>query len=320
MEQRTSSSSLTFEQLAAMAAQLSEHPDFRVLRRLPPQLAPAPQKLPDTARLGLVVDTETTGLEATDKIIELGMVMFAYDERTGEVYGVCDEYCGLEDPGTPIDETAPAALVNGITNAMVAGQRLDDEKVLQLLECADLILAHKSGFDRPMIEARYPQFANAPWACSLEQVPWSKFGYQSRRLEHLLLEQQYFFDAHRASGDCHALLQLLAMPVPGGTSTYFSELLAVALAPSYRLWAEGSPFHTKDMLRARGYRWSSGETAGSFKAWYIDLPDEPALNAELAWLRESVFHREFSVPVHEVNALSRFSVRQGALKRVYSNK
>lgn len=321
MQQRPSSpTSLTLAELNRLADQLSESPDFRVIRRLPAQLGKAPAALPDTARLGLIVDTETTGLDDSDKIIELGMVLFAYDSLSGTVYGVCDEYCGLEDPGVPIDEDSPAARVNGITNAMVAGQRLDDEKVLGLLELADIVIAHNSSFDRPKVEARYPQFAAAPWACSLHQVPWAELGYLSGKLEFLLQERGFFFEAHRASEDCHALLQLLAMPVPSGTDSHLKGLLAVALSTSYRLWAEGSPFATKDLLKSRGYRWSGGETPGSVKAWFIDIPDDAALKVEMAWLRDSVFRRDFSAPVHETDALSRFSVRHGRLTRAYSDK
>jgi DNA polymerase-3 subunit epsilon len=34
-------------------------------------------------------------------------------------------------------------------------------------------------------------------------------------------------------------------------------LLETLNQPQYRVYATGSPFETKDMLKARGYRWSA---------------------------------------------------------------
>ena len=69
----------------------------------------------------------------------------------------------------------------------------------------------------------------------------------------------------------------------------------------------------------RGYRWSGGDAPGSYKAWFIDLPSDEALKEESEWLRANVFRREFSLPMHQTDALSRFSTRQGTLKRHYVN-
>ena len=47
-----------------------------------------------------------------------------------------------------------------------------------------------------------------------------------------------------------------------------SALLATARRPTVRLWAEGSPFETKDLLKARSYRWSQRR-----RSWYVDLDE-----------------------------------------------
>ena len=90
----------TLEQLAAT---LSASPDYRVLRRLKRRkvLATAPA----TPLLkGIVVDTETTSLDASQgKIIEIGIVAFEYDPVTGQPIQILDSYGALEDPGVPLN-------------------------------------------------------------------------------------------------------------------------------------------------------------------------------------------------------------------------
>jgi len=305
---------LDFEQLAQT---LSVHPDFRVLRRLPdlPRLS---GELPADAQIGLVLDCETTGKNATDVIIELGLVTFAFDPLTGEVHGVVDSYCGLEDPGMPIPPEASA--VNGITDDMVKGQRIDDEKVLAMLKSAVFVVAHNSDFDRPKTETRFPAFSEVPWACSMTQVPWQAAGFLTRKLEVLVLEMGYFYEAHRADADCFATLQLLNNAPEGLQGQRGMGILLDELAKkTYRLWAEGSPFATKDMLRDRGYHWSTGDAPGSFKAWFIDCASKEEVDAELAWLEKAVFRRSFSAPLTELDSHTRFSARPGHLQTVYSS-
>ncbi len=70
----------------SLAKRLEEHPDYRVLRRLPIREAYAP---PDGKMLkkGLVLDTECTGLSHDkDEVIELAMVVFEYDPDNSKVF------------------------------------------------------------------------------------------------------------------------------------------------------------------------------------------------------------------------------------------
>jgi len=53
--------------------------DFRILRRLKPRPVLPSRPLLDGEKIGLIVDTETTGLDrAKDEVIELGMIAFIY--------------------------------------------------------------------------------------------------------------------------------------------------------------------------------------------------------------------------------------------------
>lgn len=296
-----------------MARQLDQHPDYRVLRRLmpvqdygpPPVPAGNDAPAPAVPRV-LILDTETTGLShESDRIIELAMLLVSVDAATGRPVGPVQTFEGFEDPGMPIPEVAKQ--VTGITDEMVRGQRLDDARVQALIERADLVVAHNAGFDRPFVEARFPGFTRKPWACSFADIDWKAQGAESAKLGALAQDRGWFYDAHRALVDCHALLQVLASPLADGRGTGLARLIAAAEQPSCKLRATGAPFESKDLLKARGYRWDAVA-----RVWTCSLGGDEALEAELAWLQADVYgSRRASVEVESLDALTRYSSRPG---------
>ena len=297
----------------AMAMALEKHPDYRVLRRLVPCLRFEHQPLGPVCTL-LILDTETTGLDATrDRVIELALLRVSVDTATGLPVGEVQVYDGLEDPGRPI----PSAItdITGITDAMVQGQRLDEARVAELMTGVDLVVAHNAGFDRPFVEARLPAFGALAWACSWADLDWKAWGQGSAKLESLALACGWFYDAHRAETDCHALLAVLARPVSafgqmaqdGDGCTGLSLLLKAASDTHHRLQATGAPFEAKDALKARGYRWDAQQ-----RVWGMTLRSESALNEELAWLADAVYGGHATrVRVEALDARQRYSSRAG---------
>ena len=290
-----------------MAALLQTHPDYRVLRRLAPihhfdRVAQGPVK-----RI-LVLDTETTGLDQSrDKIIELAMLRVDVDTATGLPVGPVTVYDGLEDPGMPISPEIEE--ITGISSVMVQGQRLDEARIAALLADADLVIAHNAGFDRPFCEARLPGFAQIPWGCSFAEIDWKKEGHGSAKLEYLAMENGWFYEAHRAEVDCHALLAVLGETLPTSGGTGLGQILAASSACVYRLQANQAPFEAKDLLKARAYRWNAEQ-----KVWHTRLADEAELEAELAWLKSEVYDgRPARVQVEKLDAWVKYSSRQGEL-------
>jgi DNA polymerase-3 subunit epsilon len=113
--------------------------------------------------------------------------------------------------------------------------------------------------------------------------------------------------------DCHALLALLAADLPhgpiNGAQTGLAQLMSAAARPSYRLLATGAPFDAKDLLKARGYRWNADQ-----RVWGTRIADDAALQAECAWLRQSVYNdRSAVVQVEKLEARDRFSSRLGKI-------
>jgi DNA polymerase-3 subunit epsilon len=289
----------------AMAATLEAHPDYRLQRRLKPRLQWEDSKGQAVCRV-VILDTETTGLDATkDKIMELAILRVDVDRATGMPVGVVQVYDGLEDPGIPIPKEIQE--ITGITPEMVHGQRLDEARIMALLEGVDLVIAHNAGFDRPFCENRMARFQDLAWACSWADIPWKEQGRASAKLESLAAQMGWFYDAHRAEMDCHALLAILAAPLPRAAHTGLARLLAGVDTASYRLQATNAPFEAKDLLKTRGYRWSA-----EHKVWHTRVGDEAALQAELAWLKAQVYkQRSVELTCEKMQSKVRYSARPG---------
>ena len=288
----------------AMAQVLAQHPDFRVLRRLQPVADYGGLQGQATQRV-IVLDTETTGLDSRNEaIIELAMLSVLVDTATGLPVGPVTIYESFEDPGKPIP--AQITEITGIDDSMVKGQRIDDAAVKALVAAAHLIVAHNAGFDRPFVESRLPVFATKPWNCSFLGIDWKKEGSGSAKLEFLASERGWFYDAHRAQVDCHALLQVLSSKLSDG-QTGLARLLSGAGQTRYKLRATGAPFESKDKLKSRGYRWD-----GEGRVWWCSLASDALLDAECDWLRAEVYGRRSArVQLEAMDSLVQFSARPG---------
>lgn len=290
--------------LAAMAEILRASGCYRVQRRLEPRRTFSVSDGSAT-RTALFVDVETTGLDPSkDEIIELAMVPFTYglDSR---IFEIGEPFERFQEPKCPIPENITH--LTGITDVMVAGQRIDPAEVSAFASGADLVIAHNAAFDRRFVERLSEVFATKPWACSMSQVDWASEGYEGTKLTYLAAGAGFFYDRHRAAHDCHAAIELLATALPISGVPAMSQLLDQARRPSWRIWAEKSPFDLKDTLKARGYRWN-GDSNSSPRAWYIDVDDQ-ARETELAYLRGEIYKREIKLLEHKITAYNRFSDR-----------
>jgi DNA polymerase-3 subunit epsilon len=216
-------------------------------------------------------------------------------------------YDGLEDPGKPIPPEVVA--LTGIHDADVKDQRLDEARVAELLDGVDIVIAHNAGFDRPFVEKRLARFADLNWACSFADIDWKAQGRGSAKLENLAQANGWFYDAHRAEMDCHALLAVLARQLPAATHTGLARLLQAVANPSFGLQATNAPFEAKDKLKARGYRWNAEQ-----RVWQTRLSSDAALSTECEWLKEHVYsQRRAVVQIEKQDALVRFSSRPGVV-------
>jgi len=298
---------LDADALEQIARVLTASGEYRVMRRFRPRAGYHEVGDGPTAT-ALFVDVETTGLNVeADAMIEFAAVPFTYRKDTGHVCCLGTPLVALEDPGRPIPPSVTA--LTGIRDDMVRGRRADDAAIEALLATAGLVVAHNAGFDRKVLERRFPAFAACHWACSRDDVPWAEHGIRGTKLDYLLLSRcAEFFDGHRAEADCQAAIHLLATPLPCGTPP-FQLLLASARRARVRVWAVSTPIAVKDALKRRGYRWSGDEGTRS-KTWFRDCPSAEAADAECAWLREHAYPGKAARPERQkLTALDRYSVR-----------
>lgn len=234
--------------------------------------------------VGIVVDVETTGLDAAvDVVIELALRRFRYD-ASGSIVKVDRAWSWREDPGRPLD---PAIVrLTGIADADLVGEEIDDRRAVALMRSADLVVAHNAAFDRRFVERRLPEAAGLRWCCSCREVDWPEAGFDGRALGWLAAQAGFFYDAHRASNDVDAVIALLGHGLPDGR-TVLAQLVESAECPTVRVEAIGADFHVKDDLRRRGYRWDADG-----KVWWREVAAFD-LTAEESWLAGHVYAPEY---------------------------
>jgi len=289
--------------LEDVARLLERSPDFRVLRRLQPREVfcadPCEQPL-----VGVVLDSETTGLDLDKaEVIELAMLKFQYSPA-GEVLRVIDTFSELRQPADPIPPEISA--LTGISDEMVAGCAIDPAAVEAFVADASVVIAHNARFDRPIVQRTWPVFKTLDWACSLSDIAWREVGFEGAKLAYLLMGAGLFADAHRAIGDCQALLHLLSLPFGATGKPALATLLAHARQTTVRIFAVNSPYDRKDLLKARGYRWYNGSDVRR-RFWWRDVAERD-FEAEMAFLRARVFLRPIDLPTQRITARERYSI------------
>lgn len=243
--------------------------DFKLIKRVqfnedpndyPKELAPL---VGDEINV-VFLDFETTGLShQTDKVIELGLVKLKYSRSKKlirEISLVRSEY---DDPGMPIP--SEITKITGISDADVKGKKINIDDVKQWIGNDDAyIIAHNSKFDRPFFGQLMGE-DNYRWGCSASQVDWKSiedYRIESAKLEYILLKLGYFYEGHRASIDCLAMVQMFYV-LPNA----LEQLLVNIDQDSFIIEAPNS-FSIKDQLKEAGYRWN-----GDKKTWWIEVPE-----------------------------------------------
>lgn len=294
----------TINELNDIAQRLEASQDCQIFRRYVKPLRYC-DDVKEEKLIGVFVDVETTGLApGKDKIIELALVSFDF-LPDGRIFSLLDEYNEFNDPGIPIPEEIVE--LTGITDAMVKGKAIDAEAVNKIIENATVIIAHNANFDRAFLENKFPIFEKKAWACSMRDIPWSEEGVGSVKLEYIAFKLGFFYDGHRAKNDCLAGIHVLANQLPLSKDSALKVLLDNARMKEYRIWAEGSSYAAKDILKARGYHWNSGDN-NKPRSWFIDVSSE-RMKEEVGFLHSEIYTSEVELKVDYITAFNRYSSR-----------
>lgn len=230
---------------------------------------------------GVILDLETTGVDPEkDQIVEVGIIEFLVSrDANGALQAeLATCYSGLEDPGRPLP--SEVANLTGLTDKVLAGRKIDWTLVRSLTDRASVVIAHNAQFDRSFLERR-PELAGSRlhWACSVKHINWQTHGFRTRALNYLAADHGFVNPfAHRALFDCATTFRLI--------TPYLEELIRRSYLREFLVSAVGAAFETKDILRARGYRWNAES-----RVWAkLILEDE--LAAERQFMREDIYKGE----------------------------
>lgn len=202
----------------------------------------------------VILDTETTGTNpAVDEIIELAFIVVTYNSDSFKIVSIDDMYDKFEEPSKPITEKTTQ--LTGITQEMVAGQRLSIDDIELHLPHEYTFIAHNAGFDRKFVDKRFPDLVKKPWADSLTEINWAGKGFKKHSLEMIMHTLGYFYTAHRAINDVLALFYAIVK------SNSFEELIISANRQSLDIVISVA-YDSKEVVKGFGFRWQ-GET----KTW-----------------------------------------------------
>ena len=245
-----------------------------------------------------ILDLETTGLDkANDKIIELAVKLMSVDNKTGDLNAILNQYESFQDPEEHIDEKV--SMVNGITNDMVDGHAINWDSVEEILDSADIIVAHNAGFDRAFMDRYLPISKEKIWICSVNDVDWLSRGFTSSKQELLCIWHGFYYDSHRAMSDVDALINLITHP-SNETNKPVLDLIENASNPIYKVSAINSPYETKDILKSNGYFWN-----GDQKCWWKNLL-LGEIESEKRWLADNVYGGHFMGIVEEISLTDKY--------------
>jgi len=245
-----------------------------------------------------ILDLETTGLDkANDKIIELAVKLVSVDNKTGDLNAILNQYESFQDPEEYIDEKV--SMVNGITNDMVDGHAINWDSVEEILDSADIIVAHNAGFDRAFMDRYLPISKEKIWICSVNDVDWLSRGFTSSKQELLCIWHGFYYDSHRAMSDVDALINLITHP-SNETNKPVLDLIENASNPIYKVSAINSPYETKDILKSNGYFWN-----GDQKCWWKNLL-LGEIESEKRWLADNVYGGHFMGIVEEISLTDKY--------------
>lgn len=244
------------------------------------------------------LDVETTGKNRQeDGIVELAVKSVSINEQTGEILSIHDQYESFHDPGIPITDEASA--VNGITDEMVAGKQIDWNLLKNIFDSSNLIVSHNASFDRAFLDRTLPISQQKLWACSINDIDWIAKGFTNFKQELLCVWHGFYYDSHRAMNDVDALIHLLTHDVYSKNKPV-CELIENSMIPYYKISALGSPFETKDKLKARNYNWD-----GMRKFWWKRILAEE-IESERTWLTEEIYSGYFQGRIEEIALIDKY--------------
>ncbi len=271
-------------------------------------------KQPNNSKIGIIIDTETTGLDyKICKIFEIALVVFAFDKDTYEILGILDKVNELHDC-SPLPEISKK--ISHVTDEDIKDKKFDRRKLSYWFHECNLVIAHNAKFDRKFLEMEFPELEEKPWVCSQTQIDYEKYNIRSTKLDYIAFKLGFWFDGHRALNDCEALFEILNSKFEGEECTIFQILRSTALKNSNIIYALNTPYSTKDLLREKDYWWNGDSEP---RCWFKVVYNEEELYSHLNFLSNDIYKCDLDkidskVYIKVLTAFDRFSIREFKIK------
>lgn len=207
----------------------------------------------------LIIDTETSGLDDSAELIEVGMILYSVTNQSSLV-----EFATLlpatKNDAEPINRIKPAAL----QEIAVVGEK--SSIVLDLMNAADCYVAHNAEFDAAVLK-RWSMFFtdDKPWLCTMADFKWPLATREQGSLINLALDHGIgVSSAHRALTDCRLIAALF------DRMTDLLAMFEVAMRPKGLFQALVS-YDERELAKQKGFKWQ-----GDSKKWIRQMAIEDA--------------------------------------------
>jgi DNA polymerase-3 subunit epsilon len=172
----------------------------------------------------LLIDTETTGLEATDVVIEVACALYDTTHAT-----VISTFSSLIR-----HDKNPAEKVNRIPAELLREAPEGTQVwpgVKRWMDRSDVLVAHNAGFDRFYVEKCVK--SEKQWVCSMDDIEWPKRGRGRGLVDIALNHDLGISHVHRADADVSILARLFSRTKELGVD--LDALLKRAMLPRVRI-------------------------------------------------------------------------------------
>jgi len=222
----------------------------------------------------LLLDTETTGLDATkEQVIEVAVARYDLDHAT-----IIESFASLiTAPGNAAEHVnrIPAAVLPDAPAARPVWER-----VLDMARRSDVVAAHRAEFDKAFVDASLAKEGLAvldrPWMCTKFDTPWPKQAKPGESLIYLALGHDLGVAyAHRAMADIDLMARVFTRAKEMGADLH--EMVRLALRPKSKLISL-APFEQKDVVKQNGFAWDP-----EAKVWWRSMVVEDAKKLPFKW-------------------------------------